>query len=57
MTTSEFCFKAFGTCVVLIGALSIAGWIGLSGIWGIVAFLGVIGGIFLVIAIIASIWE
>jgi hypothetical protein len=57
MTTSEFCFKACGTCVVLVIALSIAGWIGLSGIWGIVAFLAVIAGIALVVGIIVSIWE
>lgn len=57
MTTSEFCFKSCGTCVVLIVALSITGWIGLSEIWDIVAFLAVIAGFALVIGIIASIWE
>jgi len=57
MKISEFCYKACGTCVVLIVALSIAGWIGLSDIWALVAILGVIGGIALVVGIIASIWE
>lgn len=57
MRVSEFCYKAFGTCAVLAIALSIAGWIGLDEIWGFVAVIGVLGGIALVIGIIASIWE
>jgi hypothetical protein len=57
MKTSEFCFKAFGTCLVLVIALSIVGWSGFSEIWPIVTIIGIGGGFALVIAIIASIWE
>jgi len=57
MKVSEFFIKVFGTCAVLAIALSIAGWIGLREIWGFVTFFVVIGGIALVVGIIASIWE
>jgi len=57
MEISEFCFKASGTCVVILVALAIAGWIGLPGFWWLVATLGVVAGIFLTIGIIAYIWE
>ena len=58
MKTSEFCFKSFGTCVVLVIALSIVGWIsGSREIFGLVALVAIIGGIALVVGIISSIWE
>lgn len=57
MRNSELCFKAFWTGVVLVIALSILGWIGLSEIWPFVAILGTLTGILLVIGIILLIWE
>lgn len=57
MKTSEFSFKVFGTCLVLVIALSIFGWIIGGGVWNLVTFIGTIGGIALVIAIVALIWE
>ncbi len=64
MKISIFCFKACGTCLVLVIALSIVGGIrsvagltGLSGIWGVVSAFAIFGGIFLTVAVIAAIWE
>ena len=50
-------FKAFGTGVVLVIALSLVGWIAKTDIWTLVLVLGVLSGIALVIGIILSIWN
>jgi len=57
MKISEFCFKAFATAVVIVISLSIAGWIGLYGVWTIVSAIAILGGIVGVIGIISAIWE
>ena len=57
MKISDFCYRAFGTCLVLVVAFSIATWIGLAMLWSTVAVIGIVGGAALVVGIIASIWE
>jgi len=58
MKTSEISFKIFGTCAVLCVVLTILGWCKIGdGIWFLDAFIGIVGGIALIVGIIALIWE
>ena len=58
MKTSEFCFKAAGTCVVLIIAMWLVGWaIQVAELVILIYVIGAIGLIALVIGIISLIWE
>lgn len=58
MKTSEVAFKVFGTCLVLCIPLTIMGWckIGIF-IWALDVICAVMGGVALIIAIIALIWD
>ncbi len=58
MKTSEFCFKALGTCVVLLIAMGIVFWVFKEPeILTFIYAIGVIGFLALVIGVISSIWE
>lgn len=57
MKISQFCYKACATCVVLVIAIYILYKLEIAGFIYYAKAIGLVGGIALVIGIIASIWE